>query len=259
MFAGSVRSFLHQGARVAVQFDAESLRNGFALGDQIVEQLTGWREARGGAMMQQRQSTDRIGGGIEDQFGPLRAARVFQGNHIHARARDQARQFLDFGHWRIRRLKRADPGITFNVEADVARSNGVSGRKCRTANYVCYVFRDDLFVAHAILHGANSAIFIEGMGCLRDRPASVDGFRGDNAKVTAWKLMGIAGGIQSRRKIGGSGNTETTPTDDFDMIFPDVVGPDLGLTPLSEVGGKDAADSAATDDADFKQTLTPQA
>ena len=205
MFAGSIRSFLHQGARVAVQFDAESLGNGFALGDQIVEQLAGRREASGGAMMQQRQSADRIGGGVEDQLGPLRAARVFQGNHIHARARDQARQFLDFGYWRIRRLKRADPCISFNVEADVAGSDRVSGRKCRTANYVRHMFRDDLFVAHAILHGADGAIFIEGVGCLGDRPAGVDGFGCDNAIVASWKLMGIAGGIQSRRKIGGPG------------------------------------------------------
>ena len=52
MFAGSVGSFLHQRARIAVQFDAESFGDGFAFGDQIVEQLAGGREASGRAVMQ---------------------------------------------------------------------------------------------------------------------------------------------------------------------------------------------------------------
>ena len=37
MLAGSVRAFLHQCARIAVQLDAQRLGNRFAFSDQIVE------------------------------------------------------------------------------------------------------------------------------------------------------------------------------------------------------------------------------
>jgi hypothetical protein len=47
--------------------------------------------------------------------------------------------------------------------------------------------------------------------------------------------------------------------DRFDVIFPDVIGPDFGLALLGEVRGEQAANRAATDDAYFQQRLTPMA
>jgi hypothetical protein len=37
VLAGGIRSFLHQGPRIAVQFDTECLGDGLAFGNQIVE------------------------------------------------------------------------------------------------------------------------------------------------------------------------------------------------------------------------------
>ena len=65
--------------------DAQAFGHGLAFGDQVVEQLAGGRKPRRRAVMQQRQRADRIGGRVENQFGPLRAARIFQGNGVHAR------------------------------------------------------------------------------------------------------------------------------------------------------------------------------
>jgi hypothetical protein len=41
------------------------------------------------------------------------------------------------------------------------------------------------------------------------------------------------------------------------VIFPDVIGPDFGLAFLGEVRGEEAANRAATDDANFQQSITP--
>src|SRR5450631_2510978 len=207
--------------------------------------------------MQQRQGSDGISGGVEDQLGPLRAARVFQRNYIHAGTRDQFRQFFDLGHGRVRRLKGTNPSVTFDVEADVAGSNGMSSGKRRAPNDILHVFRDDLFVADAVLHGADRAVLIECASNLRDSAPGVDRFGGDDAIVAARQLLGIAGGVQFRSEIGGSGNAQSVIANGFDVIFPDVVGPDFCLAFLGEVRGEDAADSAATDDANFQQIAVP--
>src|SRR5258708_1253351 len=127
----------------------------------------------------------------------------------------------------------------------------------RATNNVLHVFRDDLFVADAVLHRADSAVLVEGGGNLCDGASGVDGFGGDDAVVAARKFLGIIGSVESRSEIGGSGNAQTVLADGFDVIFPDVIGPDFGLAFFREVRGEEATDSAATDDANFQQARTP--
>jgi hypothetical protein len=207
--------------------------------------------------MQQRQGSDGVGGSVEDQLGPLRAAGVFQRNYFHAGARDQAGQFFNLGHRCVRRFEGTNPGVALDVEAEVAGSDGMSGGERGATNDVLHVFRNDLFVADAVLHGADSAVRVESSGNLRDGATGVDGFGGNDAIVTARKFLGIAGGVQFGSEIGGSGNAQTAIADGFDVIFPDVVGPDFGLALLGEVRGEEAADCAATDDTDLQQARTP--
>jgi len=45
--------------------------------------------------------------------------------------------------------------------------------------------------------------------------------------------------------------------DGFDVIFPDVIGPDFSLALFGEVRGEEAADRAATDDTNSQQARTP--
>ncbi len=95
VLAGSVGAFLHQRRGSP----CNSIPNSFATASpsaiRSFEQLSGGREAGRRAVMQQRERADGIGGGIEDQLGPLRAASVFQGDRIHAGASDQAGKFFD--------------------------------------------------------------------------------------------------------------------------------------------------------------------
>src|SRR6202795_891675 len=76
VLAGRVRAFLHERTGIAVELDAERFRDGFAFRDERVEQCTRLRKASGGAVMEQRERTDRIGRSVEDEFGPLCATRI---------------------------------------------------------------------------------------------------------------------------------------------------------------------------------------
>src|SRR5579859_4405459 len=82
----SVGPFLHQRAGIAVELDAQSLGDSLAFGNQSIEERAGGGESRGCAVMQQCESADRIGRGIEDQLGPLRTAGVLQRYDFQARA-----------------------------------------------------------------------------------------------------------------------------------------------------------------------------
>src|ERR1700675_445756 len=205
-------------------------------------------------MMQQRQGSDGIGGSVEDQLRPLRAAGVLERDDIHARARDQASKLFDFRDGRIRRFERANPGVALDVETNVARSDWMSRGERRAANDILNVFRYDFFVADTILHRADSAILVERARNLRDGATRVDGLGGDDAIIAARKFLGIAGSIQFRCEICRSRYSETMIADRFDVIFPDVIGPDFGLAFPGKVRGEEAADGAATDDADFQQS-----
>src|SRR4029077_15468830 len=80
VLAGSVCAFLDEGARIAMELNAERLGNRFSFGDQRVKKRTGGRESSGGAVVKKRERADGIGRGVEDEFGPLRAASVLQRN-----------------------------------------------------------------------------------------------------------------------------------------------------------------------------------
>jgi hypothetical protein len=179
----------------------------------------------------------------------LRATSILQRDHIHAGTRNQTSQFFDLGHRCARRFEGTDPGVALDVETNVARSDWMSRGERRAANDILNVFRDDLFVADTVLHRADSAILVEGAGDLRDGATRVDGFGSDDAIIAARKFLGIAGGIQFRGEICRSRYSQTMIADGFDVIFPDVIGPDFGLAFLAEVRGEEAANRAATDDA----------
>src|SRR5215467_13459308 len=76
MFARSVGTSLHELARIAVQFDSELFCDGFAFRDEVIEELAGGKETRGGAVMEESQGAHGTGGSVENELSPLRTARV---------------------------------------------------------------------------------------------------------------------------------------------------------------------------------------
>src|SRR3984885_5403808 len=74
VFAGRIRTFLNESARIAMKRDAERFGDRFALGDEVVEELAGSGKARRRTVMQERERANRICRRIEDKFRPLRAA-----------------------------------------------------------------------------------------------------------------------------------------------------------------------------------------
>src|SRR6266481_4269021 len=79
VLAGSVGAFLHEGAGIAVELDAERFGDRLAFGDERVEKSAGGRESSGRTVMEKSESADGIGGGVENEFGPLGAASVLEG------------------------------------------------------------------------------------------------------------------------------------------------------------------------------------
>src|SRR5258707_11923047 len=133
----------------------------------------------------------------------------------------------------------------------------MSGGKRGATNDALHVLRDDLFVPDSVLHGADGAILVEGAGNLRDRVTGVDCFGSDDAIVAPRKFPRVAGSVEFRSEVGGSRDSQTVIADGFDVIFPDIVSPDLGFAFPGEVRGEETANRAATDDADFQQARTP--
>src|SRR5262249_7866116 len=161
MLARGVSSLLHQRAWITVKMNAERFCNGFTFGDEIVEELARWIETGCCAVMEECERADGIGRGIENEFGPLCAASVFQRNRVHPGACEQAGELLDARHRRGRRLEGSDPSVALDVVADVAGRDGVTGGKGCAANHQPYMLGDQLFVACTVLHGANGAASIE--------------------------------------------------------------------------------------------------
>src|SRR5579862_230291 len=195
MLSRRVRAFLYQLPRIAVQSDSQLLGNGFTFGNQIIEQLTGWREPCGGTVVQKRKRADGIGGGIEDELGPLRSTRVGKSDCVHAGASDEAGKFFDSFHRSFGRLEGTDPGVALDVEANVSGRDGVACGKSCAPNYELHLFGDDFFVTHAVLYGANRAVVVEDVRGLGNGIPSVDRLGRDNAKVAARKFAGVSGGI----------------------------------------------------------------
>src|SRR5467141_3978574 len=84
VLARSVGALLHEGAGIAVELDAERFGDRFSFGDERVEERASGRESTGCPVVEQGESADGIGGGVEDELGPLRAAGVLQRNDFQA-------------------------------------------------------------------------------------------------------------------------------------------------------------------------------
>src|SRR4029077_7911613 len=145
--------------------------------DECIEKRPGGREARGSAVVKKGESTDRIGGGVEDQFGPLRAAGVLQRNDFQACTVQKLRKLLDARIGSIRWFERADPGIPVDVEADVPGFDDMPGWEGGAANDVAHAPCENFFVTHPILHRANSAGGAEQMSRLLDGGTRVRALR----------------------------------------------------------------------------------
>ena len=161
------------------------LATGFTFGYQVVEKLTGGRKPRRSAVMQQRQCADRVRGGIENQFGPLRPACVFQGDGVHAGTRHQPSQFLHIAHGSVGGFERANPGIALNVVADVSRFDGCPAGKVvpRTTYFTCSAMISSLPTPFCTEHTTLSSSKICAT-CAAGIPG-VDCLGGDDAVVAA--------------------------------------------------------------------------
>src|SRR5580698_4887536 len=201
--------------------------------------------------MQQSQSPHGIGGGVENQLGPLRAPRILQSDSVHSGAGDEARQFFHFDHRSIRWLEGPDPSVAFNVIPNVSGGDGMAGGKRGAANHEFHMLSDNFFVADAVLYRADSAVFIENVGDLCDCGSSVDRLSRHDAVIAAWQTVGIAGGLEPSGEIGSAGKPQSVGANGIGVLFPDIVGPDFRFALLGEVSGKQTAYRSATDDADF--------
>src|SRR5438132_537831 len=166
-----------------MQRDFQLAGNGFAFRNQIIEESASWFKTCCSAVMKRRECSDGIGRGVKNWLGPLRAARIFQGNRIHAGARHQRSELFNFLHRCVRWLKWANPSVTFDVVSDVTRRNWMTRRKSRSANHVFNVLGNNLFVPYAVLHGAHSTALIENMSRLGDGTGSVDSLGRDDAVI----------------------------------------------------------------------------
>src|SRR5258708_37179070 len=235
MLAWRVRAFFYKLARIAVKSYAEFGRHGFALGDQIVKELPGGREARGGAMVEESERAYGVCGSVENKLGPLSAAGILQGNGVHAGSRDEASELFYFGVGGVGRLERGGPSVAFDVEADVAGSDGVASGKCCAADDGAHVLGDELFVAVTVLHGANGAVLIESVSDLGDGCLGVNSFGGDNAEIAAREGLGIGGGGEGGGGIGGARTSGTVFVYGRALLLPNLFCPTLSCGGFRQV------------------------
>ncbi len=191
VLAGRIGAFLNQSAGIAVELDAERLGDRFTFGDERVEERAGGREAGGCAVMQKCESANGIRGGVKDEFGPLGAASVLKGNDFQTGAVQQLSKFFDARIGSVCRLKRADPGIAVNIKPNVAGFDDVTGRECRTANYKSHVFRQNFFIAYAVLYRADGAGVAEQVSGLLDRRAGVRALGSDDSEFARRDFLRI--------------------------------------------------------------------
>ena len=201
--------------------------------------------------MQSGERAYRISAGIEDELGPLGAASVGEGDSVHAGIGEQGGEFIDHGHGSLGGLKGTDPGIAFDVVADVAGLDDMAGGKGGAANDELHTLGDEFFVAHSVLHGTDGAALIEKMRGLRDGDLSVRGFSRDNAVIAARKFFGIARCAQAGGEIGGAREAQAAGVDGINVGLGDIVGEDFGFAGARQMRGKQTAYRSATDDADF--------
>src|SRR5260370_12841654 len=251
MLAGSVGAFLDEGAGIAMELDAERVGERFNFGDARVEERAGGREAGGCAVVQKCESANGIRGGVKDEFGPWGAASVLKGNHFQTGAVQQLSKFFDARIGSVCRLKRADPGIAVNIKPNVAGFDDVTGRECRTANYKSHVFRQNFFIAYAVLYRADGAGVAEQVSGLLDRRAGVRALGSDDSEFARRDFPSICRRVEARSEIGGAADAQAAVVDRESMRLRNVVGVDFDIGEARKVGAEDAADGSATDDANL--------
>ena len=201
MLAGSVRAFLHEGAGIAVELDAERFGDRFSFGNERVEERAGGRESTGCTVVELGESADRIGGGVEDELRPLRAAGVLQRNDFQACAIQKLRKLFDARIGSIRWFERADPRIPIDIEANVAGFDDVPGWEGGAANDVAHAPCENFFVTYAILHRANSAGGAEQMSRLLDGGTRVRALRGHDSKFAGRDFLRICRCVEACSEI----------------------------------------------------------
>src|SRR5215470_17674348 len=201
--------------------------------------------------MQKRESSYGISGGVENQLGPLRSAGIRKRYGVHAGSRDEDCKFVDPFQRSLRRLERADPSVAFNVVPDMSGRDGMSRRKRGSADHVLHAFGDQFFVADSVLDRTYRGVLAKDMRDLTNRGTGVDRLGRDDAVVALRQLCGITGRIQTGDEVRRSGKPQAVRADRLSVFFPQVIRPDFDLARSREMSSEQAADSAASDDADL--------
>src|SRR5258708_28400641 len=131
----------------------------------------------------------------------------------------------------------------------MSRLNRMPGGKGRSANHMLPMFRDDFFVANAVLHRAHRCVLTKGMSRLRDGNTRMDCFGRDDAIVAARQLFGITRRVKIGSEIGSARKSQAVFANRVRVILPDIVSPDFGRTCLGKMSRKEAAHGPAADDA----------
>src|SRR6185295_4669642 len=102
---------------------------------------------------------------------------------------------------------------------------------------------------HAVLDGRDRSLRkgVRGGG---NRTLRVHGLRRDDAEVALRQCRGIRSRREASEDVAGPGETETLRVDRVDVGLRDVVGPDLDVVELREIGREQRADRTASHHAD---------
>ena len=79
----------------------------------------------------------------------------------------------------------------------------------------------------------------------------VQGFHRDDAEVAGGNFAGVAARLDVSDNFALAGQAQAVAVDGLDMGPIGIIGPDLDLLQLAEMGAEQAADGAATDDTHF--------
>src|SRR5205823_3242308 len=93
---------------------------------------------------------------------------------------------------------------------------------------------------------------------LLDGGARMQTLRGENAKIAGGDLLRIASRVQPYGEIRCAADPKSGVADRARMLFRHIVGMDLHTGEASEVCGKDTAQRATADNADFHWHSIPQ-
>src|ERR1700691_2138759 len=95
---------------------------------------------------------------MENQFGPLSPARIFERNHVHSRFVQRFGEFVHSRHRSLRWLEGANPSIALDIESNMAGLDDMSRGKGSSANHKLHMLGDNFLVADAVLNRTNRAV-----------------------------------------------------------------------------------------------------